>query len=48
MNDLWNKTIKEVNAKRVAGPFEKPPFDCFVQSPTGLVLKANGDSNGIS
>ena len=31
----------------MAGPFEKPPFDCFVQSPTGLVLKANGDSRLI-
>ena len=25
--ELWNKLMKEVQLKRVAGPFEKVPFD---------------------
>ena len=39
---LWNKIIKEVQAKRVAGPYLKIPFDYYIQSPVGLVLKDNG------
>ena len=39
---LWNKVMKEVKAKRYAGPFEKIPFDTFIQSPIGLVPKDNG------
>ena len=34
---LWNKVMKEVKAKRYAGPFDKIPFDTFIQSPIGLV-----------
>ena len=41
---LWNKVMKEVEAKRFAGPFEKIPFDNFIQSPIGLVPKDGGKS----
>ena len=36
---LWNKIMKEVKLKRVAGPFENIPFTNFIQSPVGLVPK---------
>ena len=39
---LWNKIMKEVKLKRFAGPYRDPPFDCFIQSPVGLVPKDNG------
>ena len=39
---LWNKVMKEVREKRYAGPFKKPPFKFFIQSPIGLVPKDNG------
>ena len=39
---LWNKLMKEVKFKRVAGPFDTIPFDYFMQSPIGLVPKDNG------
>ena len=39
--DLWNKIIKEVEQHRYAGPFFKPPYSYYVQSPIGLVPKAN-------
>lgn len=35
--ELWNKVIKEVKEKRICGPFKKPPFDYFIQSPLGKV-----------
>ena len=40
---LWNKLMKEVKLKRVAGPFDEIPFENFIQSPIGLVPKAGGD-----
>ena len=40
--DLWNKVMKEVKLKRFAGPYEKVPFDNFIQSPIGLVPKDGG------
>ena len=40
--DLWNKVMKEVKLKRYAGPFEKLPFDSYIQSPIGLVQKDEG------
>ena len=41
--ELWNKMIKEVEAKRYAGPFAEIPFqDYYIQSPIGLVPKDNG------
>ena len=38
--DVWNKVMKEVKAKRFAGPFCEPPFDNFIQSPIGLIPKS--------
>ena len=29
--ELWNKLIKEVKVKRVAGPFNSIPFDNYIQ-----------------
>ena len=40
---LWNKVMKEVREKRFTGPFEKIPFDNYIQSPIGLVHKDSGD-----
>lgn len=37
--ELWNKVIKEVQAGRLTGPWEAPPYDNFIQSPIGLVPK---------
>ena len=39
---LWNKVMKEVKEDRYAGPFEKIPFDNYIQSPIGLVPKDGG------
>ena len=39
---LWNKVMKEVKAKRYAGPFTEIPFDNYIQSPIGLVPKDQG------
>ena len=39
---LWNKVMKEVKAKRYAGPFKSIPFEYYIQSPIGLVPKDNG------
>ena len=39
---LWNRVMKEVKLKRYAGPFQKPPFQNFIQSPIGLVPKDSG------
>ena len=44
---MWDKIIKEVAESRYAGPFERPPFDRFVQSPIGLVPKAGGKTRLI-
>ena len=38
--ELWAKIIKEVKTGRIAGPFKKIPFDNYIQSPVGLVPKA--------
>ena len=40
--DLWNKVMKEVEKKRYAGPFNKIPFEFYIQSPIGLVPKDQG------
>ena len=45
--DLWNKIMKEVKAKRVAGPFEQIPYDNYIQSPIGLVPKASNKTRMI-
>ena len=39
---LWNKVMKEVKENRYAGPFEKIPFEHYIQSPIGLVPKDGG------
>lgn len=41
---LWNKMMKEVKLKRVAGPWKKEeiPYNSQVQSPVTLVPKGNG------
>ena len=45
---LWEKMLKEVKLKRFAGPFEKIPFDNYIQSPVGLVPKGStGDTRLI-
>ena len=41
---LWNKLMKEVKNKRVAGPFKTVPFDNYTQSPIGLVPKKGSDN----
>ena len=45
--EMWNKVMKEVQLKRVASPFEKVPFEEFIQSPIGLVLKDEGKKTRI-
>ena len=45
--ELWEKIMKEVDAKRVAGPFESIRFSNFIQSPVGLVLKAGNKTRMI-
>ena len=39
---LWNKLMKEVQAQRVAGPFENIPYKHYIQSPVELVPKDGG------
>ena len=41
--NLWNKLMKEVKHKRVAGPFKQIPFDNYIQSPIGLIPKAGSN-----
>ena len=45
--ELWNKLIKEVNLKRVAGPYEQIPFDNYIQSPISLVPKAGSSKTRL-
>ena len=45
--DLWAKIMKEVKAKRFAGPFKEIPFKNYIQSPIGLVPKAGGKTRLI-
>ena len=45
--DLWNKVMKEVKEKRYAGPFKKPPFNNYIQSPIGLVPKDGGKNTRL-
>ena len=40
--ELWNKVMKEVGLGRYAGPYDRPPFEYYVQSPIGLVPKDEG------
>ena len=45
--EMWNKIMKEVQLGRYAGPFDKIPFENFVQSPIGLVPKKGGKTRLI-
>ena len=38
---IWNKLMKEVKNKRVAGPFDQIPYENCIQSPIGLVPKGS-------
>ena len=44
---MWNKIMKEVSLKRYAGPFTEIPFKNYVQSPIGLVPKAENQTRLI-
>ena len=39
--------MKEVQAQRVAGPFNEIPYKNYIQSPIGLVPKAGGKTRLI-
>ena len=39
--EMWNKFMKEVKLGCYVGPFCETPFDNYMQSPIGLVLKDN-------
>ena len=45
--ELWNKVMKEVKLKRVAGPFDNIPYSNFIQSPIGLVPKVGSDQSRL-
>ena len=45
--DMWNKLMKEVQAGRIAGPFDQIPYQNYMQSPIGLVPKAGGKTRLI-
>ena len=45
--DMWNKIMKEVKLGRYAGPYEKVPYESYVQSPIGLVPKTGGKTRLI-
>ena len=45
--EMWNKIMKEVKLGRFAGPFKKIPFKNYIQSPIGLVPKANNQTRLI-
>ena len=44
---MWNKIMKEVKLGRCAGPFDRIPFESYIQSPLGLVPKAGGQTRLI-
>ena len=45
--EIWTKMMKEVEARRLAGPFRTIPYKYYVQSPIGLVPKSNGQTRLI-
>ena len=45
--ELWNKIMKEVKLGRYAGPYIKPPFENYIQSPVGLIPKSGGKTRLI-
>ena len=47
--EMWNKVMKEVKLNRYASPFQTIPFENYMQSPIGLVPKAEkSDQTHIS
>ena len=44
---MWNKIMKEVRERRVAGPFKNIPYENYIQSPIGLVPKAGNQTRLI-
>ena len=44
---LWGKLIKEVKLNQVAGPFNKIPFQNYIQLPVGLVPKVGSDETRL-
>ena len=44
---LWNKVMKEVQAKNVAGPFEEVLYKWLIQSPIGQVPKDGGKATRL-
>ena len=40
--EIWNKVMVEVKAGRYVGPFDKIPFEFYIQLPIGLVPKDKG------
>ena len=45
--EMWNKIMKEVKERQYAGPYERPPFPYYLQSPIGLVPKAGNKTRLI-
>ena len=45
--ELWNKLMKEVKMKTVAGPFDEIPFEIYIQSVINLVPKAGQDATRL-
>ena len=45
--EMWNKIMKEVGEKCIAGPFAEIPFANYIQSPIRLVPKAGGKTRLI-
>ena len=45
--EICKKIMKEVQMGRYAGPFEKIPYENYIQSPIGLVLKHGGQTRLI-
>ena len=45
--EIWKKIMKEVQIGRYAGPFEKIPYENYIQSPIGLVPKHGGQTRLI-
>ena len=40
--EMWKKIMKEVRLGRLAGPYTRPPFENYVESPIRLVPKDGG------
>ena len=45
--EMWNKIMKEVLHNRYTGPFDVIPYESFIQSPIGLVPKAQDQTRLI-